>query len=146
MSNLPAARDRQHERTASWWPYRSGPQRVLAGTFHSERDAKAAESLAIASGRYLANIDENEWNPCRWYFGPPTIRQAPHRVRPVTRHRRTRRRWTCWKGRKPMIRRIVYALLLFSLVMFVYKNPGHAATAIKGMATAVATFVITLTS
>lgn len=149
MSNLPALRDRQHERTAAWWLHRSGPMQILPGVYGSEDECRAAEALMIASGRYLANIDGNEANPCRWYFGPPRG-AAPRRTRVARRRRGRGFGWRLLRRRRrkgsPMVRRAVYALLLFSLIMVVYHNPGHAADLVKGLAGAVSTFIIHLTS
>lgn len=146
MSNLPAMRDRQHERCAPWWGHRSGPQRVLPGEYYSEADAKAAESLMIASGRYLANIDENRDNPCRWYFGPPVDRRQPHIPRITSRWQRIRRRSARRrrKATRPMIRKALWTLGIFSLVMFVVRSPAPAAQAVKTVAGGIAIFFTTL--
>jgi hypothetical protein len=81
LSVCPEQRDRQHRRKP-WYRYRSGSMTVLPGVYGSFESAKAAESTLLASGRYLANEAENEWNPCRWDFGP--VRAAD---RPVWRRR-----------------------------------------------------------
>lgn len=88
ISNSPRHRDGQHAVTQSWYDYRCGPQRVVAA-YPTRRQAKRHETRLIRSGRYLANIEENEDNPCRFYFRPRVHSPAvPARRRLRRRHAR----------------------------------------------------------